>query len=31
MKDIDPKYPEISKEQKENLANCKNMLEKEGN
>ena len=30
MKDIDPKYPEISKEQKENLANCKNMLEKEG-
>lgn len=30
MKDINPKYPELSKEQKENLANCKKMLENEG-
>ena len=30
MKDINPNFPEISKEQKENLAYCKNMLEKEG-
>ncbi|MCR5252162.1 MAG: polyphosphate kinase 2 family protein [Treponema sp.] len=30
MKDINPKFPEITKEQKDNLSNCKNMLEKEG-
>ncbi len=29
MKDINPKFPEITKEQKDNLANCKSMLEKE--
>ena len=29
MKDINPKFPEITKEQKDNLANCKNMLENE--
>lgn len=30
MKDINPKFPEITKEQKDNLENCKNMLENEG-
>lgn len=30
MKDINPKFPEISQEQKDNLENCKKMLEKEG-
>ena len=30
MKDINPKFPEITKAQKDNLSNCKNMLEKEG-
>ena len=29
MKDINPKFPEITKEQKDNLANCKKMLEGE--
>ena len=30
MKDINPAYPEVSEEQKKNLANCKKMLEEEG-
>ncbi len=30
MKDINPAYPEVSEQQKKNLANCKKMLEEEG-